>query len=355
MNRFASRRSAGGFTLVELMIAIVLGLIVSGAALTVFLTNRQTYAATESLGRIQENARTGFELMARDLREAAGNDCGKPSSLTQVNVLNNPAGNWYTDWASGIVGYDDDVAMVGRAFGSGSGARVAGTDAIELHSGTSSDVTIVPDSGNNPAEIQLSDNSGFSAGDIVVACDPAHLAVFQLTNIGGSDKVVHNTGAGTPGNCSKGLGGDGAALCTENGNAYKFGCFNGQTISGGSCDGGTWPAILARVRASRWYIGNNDHGTRSLFHDSLTNTGGGAGVRTDEIAEGVQDLQLRYLVEGANEYVDADAVAAADWSGNRVVAVRMLMTVGDSERTGTGFNQISRVLEHTVTFRNRTP
>ena len=55
-----------GLSLVELMVALVLGLLVVGAAIGVFLSNRQTYTATESLGRVQENARVAFELMARD-------------------------------------------------------------------------------------------------------------------------------------------------------------------------------------------------------------------------------------------------------------------------------------------------
>src|SRR5690606_22126939 len=61
-----------GLSLVELMIALALGLVVSGAAIGVFLANQQTYRSTESIGRIQESARVAFELMAREVREAAG-------------------------------------------------------------------------------------------------------------------------------------------------------------------------------------------------------------------------------------------------------------------------------------------
>ena len=352
MSKRIPRRAVLGFTLIELMVALVLGLVISGAALVVFVTNRQTYAATESLGRIQENARTGFELMARDLRQAAGNDCG--NTVTISNVLNNPTSTWYTDWGAGITGYDGGTAMQDNPAN-----RVNGTDAIDIRSATSSNVSIVPDNGNNPAEIQLSDNSTLAAGDIVVACDPGHMSVFQLTNIGGSGKVVHNTGTGTPGNCTKGLGEYGGtgipATCTTNGNAYKFGCFNGQTLPGGACDGGTWPATLAKMTAGRWYIGTNDHGSRSLYHAVLANSGGIATTRADESAEGVQDLQLTYLLDNATKYVDADDISAADWDGDKVTAVRMLMTVNDSERSGTNRTQVSRVLEHTITFRNRAP
>jgi prepilin-type N-terminal cleavage/methylation domain-containing protein len=55
---FRGRRRSAGFTLVELMVALVLGLIVTGAALAMFLTNQRVYNTTESLGRVQENVRT---------------------------------------------------------------------------------------------------------------------------------------------------------------------------------------------------------------------------------------------------------------------------------------------------------
>ena len=67
-------RQAAGFSLMELMVALVLGLIVAGAAIAIFSANRKTYAATESLGRTQEGVRTAFELMGRDLRAAGSSD-----------------------------------------------------------------------------------------------------------------------------------------------------------------------------------------------------------------------------------------------------------------------------------------
>src|SRR3546814_14216761 len=103
----ACRAHAAGFSLVELMVAMVLGLLVSGSAIGIFISNRQANRATDSLSRIQENARTAFELMARDVREAGGNPCGR--NLLVTSVINGSGGNW---WVS---------LGVGRASG---GARV---------------------------------------------------------------------------------------------------------------------------------------------------------------------------------------------------------------------------------------
>ena len=81
-------RKHRGFTLVELMVALVLGLIMTGALLSAFIANRNVYAATESLGRVQENARAAFELMARDVREAGGTPCNSQEPPS-VNVVKN--------------------------------------------------------------------------------------------------------------------------------------------------------------------------------------------------------------------------------------------------------------------------
>ena len=55
--RGTAAASQRGVTLVELMVAMVLGLVVSGAALALFMTNKQVYTASENLDRIQEASR----------------------------------------------------------------------------------------------------------------------------------------------------------------------------------------------------------------------------------------------------------------------------------------------------------
>ena len=64
-----------GFSLVELMIALALGLFLTGVAITIVINNRQTFRTAENQARMQENARAAFEMMARDLRGAGGNPC----------------------------------------------------------------------------------------------------------------------------------------------------------------------------------------------------------------------------------------------------------------------------------------
>ena len=355
----AGARASRGVTLVELMVSLVVGLIVMGAAITVFLSTSRTYNATESLGRVQENMRVAFELMARDMREAAGNPCEK--NLPTYNVLNNPKNLWYTDFSTGIRGYSGAQAFADAAFGTGAGQRIAGTDAIELKSAASgvSIVSHVPTS----AQFKLATvDHGLSPGDLAVACDFGEVAVFQVTNAqpGINDTVVHNTGTASPGNCSKGLGFSSPANCTSNGNQYAFGCYQGK-FSGGGCDGDDdgiknepediWPAIIAKLRLSRWYIGANDRGGRSLFQSSLHNTAGVLTVDNNEVVEGVQGMRLKYLLAGANDYVDAAAVTAADWASDKVVAVSADLTLEGTDAVIDG-KKLQRRLQLIVTIRN---
>lgn len=316
---------ARGLSLVELMISLVLGLLVTGAALGVFMSNRQTYTATESLGRIQESARVAFELMARDVREAGGNPCA--NNLPVGNVINSPGSAWWSNWSDGLVGVDGTFATGEPA------NRVAGTDAIEVKAGSSSGVTVTA---HVPTSAQFHTNTtqhGFVAGDIMMVCDYRQAAIMQMTGPNATNQtVVHNTGTGTPGNCTKGLGVP--VACTTNGTPYTYGP----------------NSVLTKLEVARWYIGNNPRGSRSLYRDTLVNRAGVPTVESNEITEGVRDLQITYLLPSDTVYRPASDIGTR-WK--EVLAARVVITFEGEERIGTDGNPIQRRLVHTVTLRNR--
>lgn len=59
-----------GFSLVELMIAITLGMVLMGAALQFMVSTRGTYELNDDISRIQENGRIALDLIVRDLQLA---------------------------------------------------------------------------------------------------------------------------------------------------------------------------------------------------------------------------------------------------------------------------------------------
>ncbi|MCW8195243.1 prepilin-type N-terminal cleavage/methylation domain-containing protein [Proteobacteria bacterium 005FR1] len=59
-----------GFTLVELLVALVLGLMLSAGIVNIYLQNKQNYLQDEELARMQENARYAMGLLKRELTMA---------------------------------------------------------------------------------------------------------------------------------------------------------------------------------------------------------------------------------------------------------------------------------------------
>lgn len=64
------RMRQDGFSLVELMVAIILALFLTGGLLAMFLAGKQTWRAGESMSRIQENARFAVHHLSRYVRMA---------------------------------------------------------------------------------------------------------------------------------------------------------------------------------------------------------------------------------------------------------------------------------------------
>ena len=338
-----------GLTLIEVMVALLLGLLLIGAVGGLYLANHQTFRQVENMARINENARLAFELLGRDLREAGGIACG--SRVPTANVVRAPAGIWWNQWGQGLRGYEQDAAIAAnqlpaRAFGLAALDRVAGTDAVVVWSSSNAVALNIVNHNANAAALHINRNPhGINAGDIVLACDLRQAAIFQVSNANQANTtIVHNTGAAvTPGNCRKQLGLSSAAPhdCTTAGSGYSF------------ADGG----FLARLQASAWYIGFNGRGGTSLYRVSLGNNAGTAlAVAPEEMIENVTNLQLFYLERSAagalgDRYVIATDVN--DWS--RVQAVRLELTYTTAEAVGTEAQRITRTLPFVVGLRNRLP
>lgn len=330
-------RAQGGFSLVELMIALLLGLIVILGAITVFLSNKQSYRTNVALGQVQENARVAFDLIARDVRQAGLTGCG---NLGRVgNLLNNgtAAGGtvaWYADFGNAVRGYDGGTTDPAVTSGSSAAQRVSTASALTLIGAALTGTSIATYDASTYAFTLTGGDTGIQAGDIVIVCDPDHAVIGQITSISGSSLIM-NTGTTTPGNCSRGLGFP--TTCTAAGNPYAF-VRNSQ---------------MALMSVSDWYVGNNPVGGRSLYRRTLVNAAGVPTPTSQEMVRNVTDLQLTYHVVGGTGFVNAAAVAAAgNWAA--VDAVRMVLTLQSSERaTGTDAQPITRQMTATVNLRNR--
>lgn len=327
---FAARQN--GFSLTELLVAMALGLVLIGGVIQVFFSNRQIYETTENLSRMQENARVAFELMARDIREAGLAGCGNTGRT--VNTLNNASTTWWTNWQSGIVGYEGTAAYPGQETGTDPAERVHGTDAVQVMYGKSYGLSVVshdPNKTSNSAQIFLNKLHTLKDSDIVVICDYEQASILQISNANQSNvNIVHNTGGSVqPGNATKGLGFPLPDPITTNGTPYTYGP----------------NSTVMKFESVGWYIGNNgrpETGGRSLYRRIKNDS-------AQEVVEGISDLQISYL-EGNNiSYVNAGAVS--DWDD--VLAVRLSLTLNSLAAVGTDGDRIQRQFSHVISLRNR--
>ena len=64
-------RISRGFTLVELLVAVTIGLLLTVLISQVFVSSRRAYATTDDLSRMQENMRYAHDLLGRSVRMAS--------------------------------------------------------------------------------------------------------------------------------------------------------------------------------------------------------------------------------------------------------------------------------------------
>ena len=60
--------SQAGMTLIEIMIAMLIGAFLIGGVLQIFINTKQTNRMVENLSRVQENGRLALDLLGRDIR-----------------------------------------------------------------------------------------------------------------------------------------------------------------------------------------------------------------------------------------------------------------------------------------------
>lgn len=343
------RAKARGLTLIELMVAMVLGLVLLGGVGTIVIANGDAYRTNEGLSQVQESSRTAFELLARDIREAGATACGSGSMTNVVNDTN----QWWQEAWTGVRGYPAGTAAPGVSTGGGVSERVAGTDAIMLQGMVGAGVTVDRHNVSDPAgqggggaaaNFQLDvATTAIGDGDIVIVCDFNHAAIFQITNYDGSNgnvTVRFNTGNSTsPGNCTKGLGPEsacGSPNNTPNGDAYSFENRGAQ---------------IARLATTVWYVGNNgraNEGGRSLYRRTL---GAGGATIVEEVVPGITDMQLEYRVGNAASLTAAPN--AAEWENVTAVEVQLAAASLDARiSTADGEGRLQRNFTTIIGVRN---
>ena len=87
---FSRQRVQRGLSLIELLLALVLGLAVLVGLSSVYVAAKQSFRFQETTGRLQEDATFGLDSMARDLRMAGSAGCMGINKVTSPAIIYYP-------------------------------------------------------------------------------------------------------------------------------------------------------------------------------------------------------------------------------------------------------------------------
>jgi type IV pilus assembly protein PilW len=307
-----------GFSLVELMVAMVIGLIVLAAVAQIFATSRGTYHLEEGMARVQEGGRFAMEFLAQDIRMAGYAGCNSTgmtvgtvsgtgaNTVCSTNFCNgvNPASAPFDFNPDGISGYyyagngtdnnltDWNPDLPGTYFADGQ--VKAGTDVVIIQRGSTINANLTGNPTPDNANIQILETTDLAgiitAGTVLMITDCKAGDVFRANNISaasGKKTVAH-----TSGNVSSHL-----------------------THSYGN------DAELMQLISRAYYIGTGVSGEPALKMKELVSAGS---LVDRELVEGIEEMRILY---GEDTDATADNVADRYRTADVVASWRRVMNV----------------------------
>jgi len=350
----STKTQQSGLSLIELMVAMVLGLVLLAGVTQIFLSSQQTYRVTEGQSRLQESARFSFEFLTKDVREAGYSGCRTIEQMN-VQVVATPAPPTYNE-NSTINGNEatSAVAWTPSLPATITGTVVGGTDAITIQKGSSCGATLVGNLSSSSANIQISapNSCSISAGDamMIADCEDAH--IFRATTVSsGSPQTISHA---------------------ANQNSATHFCIDQSSMSGpGSCGTGnaklySADSELLKFSSLTYYIRLGASGINALWvYDNTSSV-------AMELVEGVENMQIRYGVDtDSNDIIDSyqtanDVNTAANWDKVVSAEISLLFVTQENKLTTTNQsytyngaavtstdNRLRRVYTTVIGIRNR--
>jgi type IV pilus assembly protein PilW len=320
-NICAVRSRESGFTLIELMIAMMLSLFLLGAITYVVVNSNKNYNTTDSLSRLQENARFATEFIARDLRRAGYLGCANDVAEVHSTLNSTAYGGGGAGLAINPLEGVESLASGSTWVPSGetvsfSNTPITGSDAIAArYLDLSNPITIQQDMPVESATLFVNPGHGLKAGDIIAVSDCDGADIMQLTNVNaagassaGKDGLVHNQG-----NAKDASGND-----IEPGNS-------GAALSKKYLVGAT----VLKFGSFSYYVGTNSNGRRALFRQTTSGT--------EELVEGVENMQILYgEVTGTDRSPTTYKTASSVGNWQNVVSIRVGLLYSTVANTADG-------------------
>ena len=312
MKTLAPSRKAPGFTLVELMVAITIGLIILAVISQVYVGSKRTYRVQEGLSRLQENGRYAVDFLGRDIRMAGYMGCVGTSAT--LNNIAKPITGWTPlnmtttpPTLEGIIGYEQ-AGVPAAGFPVAPAEIKAHTDVIEIQHFSASSAKVTTPGTPTKGNIQIASNPlNFQTSELLVVTNCVSADIFGASTVSsgaGTVTIAHAASNNTTPFTAGSYDASSEVMSMESSVYY---------ISSGAVAGGCPADSLCRKRLGFYLTGD--------ANQWCTNATAGTtqGFCVEQVAEGVEDMQVLYGVNGggnathtADRFVDAAAITTDD-------------------------------------------
>lgn len=307
-----------GLSLIELMVALVIGAVLIFGATDVYVKSRQSYGVNENVARLQETARYAMAVLEPDIRMSNYWGMLKGAGVITGQLPQTPVG-------PAAVAANPEANVCGRNFGVDVATNLQADNNAYIISANLKQpgCEALPDIATGVA---WNTQAVLSSDTLTVR----RASVFTTNNLPvGQLKVCTSRVAGQL--VSDGTGGGCTALATNNYAACP-------------CDNNV--RMLSNLIVNSYYVDRNSAqqaGLPSLRRKVLTTAGGVPVFRDEEVIAGVEDMQVQFGIDPlgntgiATRYVNPNGVPP----GAQIVSVRIWLLVrSDTGETGFTDNRV---------------
>ncbi|MFZ6657581.1 PilW family protein [Undibacterium sp. TJN19] len=216
-NNFFSKHYQQGLTIIELMIALTLGLVISMVAASIFAFSSKGFSVQQEQTSIQEAGRTALGILGRTVRTTSDFGCRSDWTVVKsksfVNKVNPAASYAYTfgtdPLSAQLVGYtgitSDWSPTIPTDLPIPSNADKT-SDIITVRGATGDPATVVaPFMTTVTDAVTVNTQNGFAAGDVLAISDCSSTTIFQVSGTPDASGTLAHTTSGTPGNVDTAL------------------------------------------------------------------------------------------------------------------------------------------------------
>ncbi len=334
-------KKIGGYSLLELLIAMSLGIFIIGTTLHFFETTRKTQRVQSELSDVRENAKFALDMIKEDIQMAGYYGCAtrwdESSSVNALNLDADAKNNFKWDFSQALHGnefnYDESSAtprswlpVLDTSLNSATWG-----DVITIRHADRRELNIVSHD-DSSAVIKITANNGIRQYDYVLATDCDFSSIFQKTNsTTGSQTIQHGT------------------------NPLPSEYAGNRTLDLGKQYPNT--AKLMKLYSISYFIKDSNEGVPTLFRiNSARNI--------EQVISGITDMQIQYGVDedgdqSIDNYYTADAVENNNWWDN-VLVVGLTIKAAGYTSDGRNISSLNGTpmeyeISAAINIRNRLP